>query len=251
MISRIFTTCIFFSLVAQLAFSVNASQTTPVTINGVKHQLAQPLYLNDLWQHLDAPERVYWPAAALYVGDADILLLQQQLLQKLAARAELLRHDNKTEYAVAVNHFSDWLAKLKLGRRVQVVLDYERSRHVKAANPLLQNNHFYLSAKPATQSVELIGAVTRSVYEFSMAVPVIDASQLHSQFAAVYADNSWLYWSVGGDWQRSGIAYWNHNQKLQFSAGSSIFIPFSTAVLGDDAEWINSQVLTILQSRIR
>ena len=246
-------TCINLSAFTLMALSVscvNAAPKTDVTINGVNHQLAQPVYLSDLWPHLNAPEAVYWPAAALFVDNIDILNLRQQLLQKLAMRSQVLRQDAQAEQAAAVENFAGWLAKLQLGRRVNLKLDYEKSRHIKAANPLLEDHRFYLSARPAAQSVELLGAVTQHAYNFS-AASVIDARQLYQQFASAYADNSWLYWSVGSGWQRAGIAYWNHQQKLQFSSGSSIFIPFSTAVLGDDADWINSQVLTILQSRIR
>lgn len=240
--------CVF--IAALMSITTHAAQTTEVIINGVEQHLAQPLYLADLWQHLDAPEAVYWPGAALYVDDEEILQLRQQVLQKLSIRTQLLRQAANTDEAVAVENLANWLVNLKLGRRVKLTLDYERSRHVKSANPLLQNNRFYLSAKLAAQSIELIGAVSQQQYQASIE-QVITAKQLHRQFATGHADNSWLYWSVGGDWQRAGIAYWNHKQKLQFSAGSSIFIPFSTEVLGDDTEWVNRQVLTILKSRIR
>jgi hypothetical protein len=107
-----------------------------------------------------------------------------------------------------------------------------------------------LTVKPVPTAITLVGAVRQQQIPLNNE-QVLSAREVHQQFAADGADDSFLYWSFSGEnWQRTGIAYWN-NAALELPATAVVYIPFSSAVIGPDHNTLNQQILFVLRHWVR
>lgn len=238
--------CVF--LLSILTSPVAKSQVI-VDVNGQEYHFPTSIKLSRLWPVLQEPDKVYWPAAALYFKDDTTFKKRQNLLHKLTMRVQLIRQMKQPQKAQSLENFIVWLQQQTLARRVEVIIDYERSRHVSALNPLLTAGYYYLSARRADAKIELIGA-TNEPAEKVIQSEIVSVADLYNRYASPAADKSWLFWSAGQQWHKNGVAYWNA-QDVQVSAGSMVYIPFSEEVLGDNAAQLNQQVLELLHFRVR
>lgn len=229
-------------------WSTACANTLKVDVNGEQHLFIEPIRLAKLLAKVAQPEDVYWPSAALFVASDDVILRKQHLIRALTDRLTQLPKGAADQHYLA--NFVATLSTMQVARRVELVVDFERSRRIKKFNPLLSQGQFYLSAKPTSPNIMLLGAVEQSKALLSNTeVKLVES--LYTDFANSSANNSWIFWSMdGANWQKTGIAYWN-SQPINLAAGAILYIPFSSSVLGDDAELINQQILLVLRDWIR
>ncbi|MBZ9610373.1 capsule biosynthesis GfcC family protein [Rheinheimera maricola] len=241
-------TLAFVFAVIGLSAVTSASAETYVEINGKQHTFAQPVSLAKVLQHIEQPELVYWPGASLFLESEQVVQQKHALMATLMN--QLGRLPGQSAEKAQLADFIAWLAGVRVGRRIELPIEFERARHVKRSNPLLQDQRFYLSAKAVQPELLLIAAVTQQQVDIKPGETVW-LHEVRDQFASDAADNSWAYWSVSGaEWHKVGIAYWNKHP-VELAAGGMLYVPFTSSVLGSDSEAINQQILLLLRNWVR
>lgn len=236
-----------FFIISLSAFN-SAAADINVDINGKLHVFNEPIKLADALSHIEHPELVYWPDAGLFLASEQTVQQKHALMTRLINQLALLPAQSSEKAQLA--DFIAWLSGIRVARRIDLPVEFERARHVRKSNPLLQEGLFYLRASYVQPQVLLLGAVTKYQADIS-ADSIAQAHELHHNFAADAADNSWAYWSVSGaEWHKVGIAYWN-KQQIELAAGAMLYFPFSSSVLGGDSEEINQQIIMLLRNWVR
>lgn len=238
----------FSLLVLGVAPAIYAKDSVSVDINGTVQSYPEAVRLSTVLQQLPDPQTVYWPDAALFIDDKALLAQKHQLMSTLIARLTELSANSTEKQQLA--DFIAWMSGLNIARRLNLPVEYERSRHVKKSNPLLTSGRYFLTARPVNGYITLTGAV-ESRQATIAAAQTLSTQDLYQQYATDNADNSWLFWSADAQqWHKSGIAYWNSTQ-VSLASGSLVYIPFASSVLGSDSDALNEQILFLLRNWVR
>lgn len=204
--------------------------------------------LSDVLAPVALTEKWYWPVAALYnSSDNTALLLQQQLLDQLAALQQT--HATDTKLHEALSAMTKQVQAWQLASRIFIPIDYDLARAKAKYNPRFTAGQYLLRLATRPSQVTVFGLVaqpgkimhknTADVAEY-----VADLSYLAA------ADSNTLYIvQPNGAVITTTVAAWQQ-QRFEAMPGAQLFVPFKSGLFSAKWQQLNQDILMLARHRV-
>ena len=226
-----------------------AEAVVRVQLNDHLLQFSQYPRLQDVLQYADVSADTYWPAAALYQLDAELLQRQQLFLAQLLELRQYYLDRSRQQQANAIQLLWLQVSQWQLAKRIAIPIDKELSRVQWPFNPRLDEGDYLLMLGKRPAYVHLSGLYQETAPELHRRAA--DARHyLLPGYRLPLADRSWVMLvHPDGATETIGVAYWNR-MKQSLAPGSQIVVPFAPRALPKSYRHLADELLTLAANRV-
>lgn len=208
--------------------------------------------LSDVVTSLNKSKDLYWPAASLYLLDANetakLEQHKQSLLKQLADLRSYFVADDSPELAASAAKLEVELGSVQLAKKINIPLDPDRVRAKKSLNPVLDAGQYLIQVSGRPEQIKLFGLVQQQT------TPLLNAASLTTYVDAMTllegASSSFVYLLPPGNspiLAKTGL--WNSSYH-GVAPGSTLYIPFEDRNLPERFKSMNQQIVELLVHRV-
>lgn len=247
-----FSLIVFVFSLSSFFSSYAAEPVVLVQHNGLYQGYFSKPRLSDVVTPLNKVKDLYWPAASLYILDANELAkLEQQkqsVLKQLADLRSYFVADDSPELADSVEKLTVELGSIQLAKKIFIPLDPDRVRAKKSLNPVLDAGQYLLQVSGRPEQIVLFGLVQQQT------TPLLNASSLTTYMEALTvmegASSSFVYLLPPGSspiLAKTGL--WNSSYQA-VPPGSTLYVPFEDRKLPEQFKNMNQQIVDLLVHKV-
>lgn len=220
-----------------------------VNVNDRVYSFEQPIRLSVLLSVVANQGDWHWPASAVYkLGIPQELGSEAEIKAKLVDFSKRLSARNPSSTRTIQRIIND-IMQWQIADRLDIALDYDRTRLLKHKNPLLTPGNYLFRLREHPKTITTIGTLQNTgtlTYRPNMkaADVVDDAGQTNitnPDFVYVIAPN--------GEIEKRGIAYWNIDL-TPIAPGSLVVALVRESILGDDERQFNEFLVELARNRV-